>query len=200
MVLTCLATTLAAWPSAVRLPWRIALAMIDAAWILRIDNIWHKTNAMPESVNDRLSGRHEYLFLFTRSPHYRFDHDAPADSPTGPGPTKAYVQQMLERYGVLDVAVGRSVEVGNDVAVTVVWDGVGRDGSPWHEEGLLLLKFDESGDEQVEVDPVALRPPTWSPCLMATTTSSKTQALPTADPSGSTRDTVPHGSSSSTLL
>lgn len=107
---------------------------------------------------------------------------------------------MLERYDVLDVAVGRSVEVGNDVAVTVVWDGVGRDGSPWHEEGLLLLKFDESGDQQVEVDPVALRPPTWSPCLMATTTSSTTQALPTADPSGSTRDTVPHGSSSSTLL
>lgn len=50
--------------------------MIDAGWILRNDNIWHKTNAMPESVEDRLTGRHEYLFLFTRSPRYRFDLDA----------------------------------------------------------------------------------------------------------------------------
>lgn len=60
-------TGFAPYKSLLGLPWRIALAMIDAAWILRIDNIWHKTNAMPESVNDRLSGRHEYLFLFTRS-------------------------------------------------------------------------------------------------------------------------------------
>lgn len=54
-------------------PWRVAFALQDAGWILRNDVIWSKPNAMPESVTDRLSGRHEHLFLLTRSPRYWFD-------------------------------------------------------------------------------------------------------------------------------
>lgn len=58
------------------IPWRVAFALQDDGWILRNEIIWHKTNAMPESVTDRLSGRHEHLFLLTKSASYEFDLDA----------------------------------------------------------------------------------------------------------------------------
>lgn len=58
------------------IPWRVAFALQDDGWILRNHIVWHKPNAMPESVTDRLSGRHESLFLFARSPRYWFDLDA----------------------------------------------------------------------------------------------------------------------------
>lgn len=54
-------------------PWRVAFALQDDGWILRNDIIWNKPNAMPESVTDRLSTRHEHLFLFTKKPRYWFD-------------------------------------------------------------------------------------------------------------------------------
>ena len=57
------------------IPWRVAFALQDDGWILRNDIIWHKPNAMPESVTDRLSTRHEHLFLLTKSRRYRFDLD-----------------------------------------------------------------------------------------------------------------------------
>ena len=57
------------------IPWRVALALQDDGWILRNDIIWSKPNAMPESVTDRLSTRHEHLFLFTKSQRYWFDLD-----------------------------------------------------------------------------------------------------------------------------
>lgn len=57
------------------IPWRVAFALQDDGWILRNDIIWSKPNAMPESVTDRLSTRHEHLFLFTKSPRYWFDLD-----------------------------------------------------------------------------------------------------------------------------
>lgn len=58
------------------IPWRVALALQDDGWILRNDIIWQKPNAMPESVRDRLSGRHEHVFLFSKSPRYWIDVDA----------------------------------------------------------------------------------------------------------------------------
>ncbi len=48
-------------------PWRVAFALQDDGWILRNAIIWHKPNAMPESVTDRLSGRYEHVFLFSKS-------------------------------------------------------------------------------------------------------------------------------------
>ena len=57
------------------LPWRVAFALQDDGWILRNAVIWHKPNAMPESVRDRLSCRHELVFLFAKSPGYWFDLD-----------------------------------------------------------------------------------------------------------------------------
>jgi DNA modification methylase len=56
-------------------PWRTAFALQDDGWILRNAIIWHKPNAMPESVTDRLSGRYEHVFLFSKSRRYWFDLD-----------------------------------------------------------------------------------------------------------------------------
>lgn len=57
------------------IPWRVAFALQDDGWILRNDIIWSKPNAMPESVTDRLSTRHEHLFMFSKSTRYWFDLD-----------------------------------------------------------------------------------------------------------------------------
>lgn len=57
-------------------PWKLAFALQDAGWILRQDIIWSKPNPMPESVKDRCTRAHEYLFLFSKSEKYYFDHDA----------------------------------------------------------------------------------------------------------------------------
>ncbi|OCB56161.1 DNA methylase N-4/N-6 [Mycobacterium vulneris] len=57
------------------IPWRVAFALQDSGWILRNAIIWHKPNAMPESVTDRLSGRYELVFLFSKSRRYWFDLD-----------------------------------------------------------------------------------------------------------------------------
>ena len=58
------------------MPWRVAFALQDDGWILRNAIIWHKPNAMPESVTDRLSCRYEHLFLLAKSRRYWFDLDA----------------------------------------------------------------------------------------------------------------------------
>lgn len=57
------------------IPWRVAFALQDDGWILRNEIIWSKPNAMPESVTDRLSSRHEHLFMLTKSRRYWFDLD-----------------------------------------------------------------------------------------------------------------------------
>jgi site-specific DNA-methyltransferase (cytosine-N4-specific) len=57
-------------------PWRLAFAMQDAGWILRQDIIWHKPTAMPESVTDRCTKAHEYLFLLSKGQKYFYDADA----------------------------------------------------------------------------------------------------------------------------
>ncbi len=58
------------------MPWRVVLELQRRGWIVRNDIVWHKPNAMPESVTDRLATRYEHLFLLTRSPRYYFGLDA----------------------------------------------------------------------------------------------------------------------------
>lgn len=57
-------------------PWRVAFALQDDGWILRSDIIWAKPNPMPESVTDRPTKAHEYVFLFAKSPRYYYDADS----------------------------------------------------------------------------------------------------------------------------
>ena len=58
------------------IPWRVAFALQADGWYLRQDIIWHKPNPMPESVTDRCTKAHEYIFLLSKSPQYYFDHEA----------------------------------------------------------------------------------------------------------------------------
>lgn len=60
----------------VGIPWMAAFALRADGWYLRQDIVWHKPNPMPESVTDRCTKAHEYLFLLTKSERYYFDHHA----------------------------------------------------------------------------------------------------------------------------
>tara|TARA_R100001509_G_scaffold113836_1_gene69025 strand:+ start:2827 stop:3873 length:1047 start_codon:yes stop_codon:yes gene_type:complete len=55
------------------IPWKVAIALQEWGWILRQDIIWHKPNPMPESVKDRFTKSHEYIFLFSKQPKYFFN-------------------------------------------------------------------------------------------------------------------------------
>jgi DNA modification methylase len=61
------------------LPWRLAFALQADGWVLRQDIIWHKPNPMPESVTDRCTKAHEYVFLLAKSQRYFYDADAIAE-------------------------------------------------------------------------------------------------------------------------
>jgi DNA modification methylase len=58
------------------IPWRVAFALQADGWWLRQDIIWHKPNPMPESVEDRCTKAHEYIFLLSKKSHYYYDHEA----------------------------------------------------------------------------------------------------------------------------
>lgn len=76
----------------VGIPWRVAFALQDDGWWLRSDIIWAKPNPMPESIKDRPTKSHEYLFLLAKSARYYYDADAiaePATSAYDPDDAKA---------------------------------------------------------------------------------------------------------------
>lgn len=60
----------------VGIPWMLAFALRSDGWFLRCDIIWHKKNCMPESVTDRPTRSHEYIFLLSKSAKYYYDHGA----------------------------------------------------------------------------------------------------------------------------
>lgn len=64
-------------------PWRVAFALQDAGWILRSDIIWAKPNPMPESVRDRPTRAHEFIFLFAKEPKYFYDSEASKEPASG---------------------------------------------------------------------------------------------------------------------
>ena len=57
------------------IPWRVAFALQQDGWYLRQDIIWHKPNPMPESVRDRCTKAHEYIFLLSKNVKYYYDHE-----------------------------------------------------------------------------------------------------------------------------
>jgi DNA modification methylase len=76
------------------IPWRVAFALQADGWYLRQDIIWSKPNPMPESVIDRCTKAHEYIFLLSKNAQYYFDQDAIAESaafPEGPRNKRPYV-------------------------------------------------------------------------------------------------------------
>jgi site-specific DNA-methyltransferase (adenine-specific) len=67
------------------IPWRVAFALQQDGWYLRQDIIWHKPNPMPESVTDRCTKSHEYIFLLSKSSKYYFDSEAMQQPSVGGG-------------------------------------------------------------------------------------------------------------------
>nr|UMO78528.1 Methyltransferase [Pandoravirus belohorizontensis] len=65
------------------LPWRVAFALQADGWYLRSDIIWHKPNCQPESVRDRPTRAHEYVFLLAKSKTYHYDHEAVREPTAG---------------------------------------------------------------------------------------------------------------------
>jgi DNA modification methylase len=79
------------------IPWRVAFALQEAGWYLRQDIIWHKPNPMPESVTDRCTKAHEYIFLLSKSERYYFDAEAmkePSVEMSRPQSEKRRAQRM----------------------------------------------------------------------------------------------------------
>ena len=76
------------------IPWMLAFALRADGWYLRQDIVWHKPNPMPESVRDRCTKAHEYVFLLSKSPRYFFDADAVTE-PCSPN-THARLSQNVQ--------------------------------------------------------------------------------------------------------
>lgn len=82
------------------IPWMLAFALRQDGWYLRQDIIWAKPNPMPESVTDRCTRAHEYLFLLSKARRYYFDREAisePSSDPRAPGSLRPVRQPHGER-------------------------------------------------------------------------------------------------------
>ena len=90
-------------------PWRVAFALQEAGWYLRQDVIWHKPNPMPESVTDRCTKSHEYLFLLTKSERYYWDAEAMKEEAVG--------QNLHDLTGPGYAAPGQAPNTGNRKAL-----------------------------------------------------------------------------------
>ncbi len=81
------------------IPWMLAFALRADGWYLRQDIIWHKPNPMPESVRDRCTKAHEYIFLLSKSDRYFFDSEAMQEPATGRDPgNKDLHKHVGERF------------------------------------------------------------------------------------------------------
>jgi DNA modification methylase len=98
----------------VGIPWRFAFAMQDRGWYLRQDIIWAKPNPMPESVTDRCTKSHEYVFLLTKNPRYYFDNEAIREpAVTEPKePTAIPYSQHIQKGGKTSQRLGTSTAEG----------------------------------------------------------------------------------------
>ncbi len=91
------------------IPWRVAFALQADGWFLRSDVIWHKPNPMPESVTDRPTKAHEYLFLLTKSERYFYDAEAVKEEAVG--------KTLHDLTGQGYVAPGQAPNSGNRKAL-----------------------------------------------------------------------------------
>jgi DNA modification methylase len=72
------------------IPWMLAFALRADGWYLRQDIIWHKPNPMPESVQDRCTKAHEYIFLMSKAQQYHYDHEAIKEQSTSKSEGKRF--------------------------------------------------------------------------------------------------------------
>ena len=101
------------------IPWRVAFALQSDGWYLRQDIIWHKPNPMPESVRDRCTKAHEYIFLLAKSERYFFDSEAMKESATSnsSGAAASFKRSGSKRaQAIPNQSVGTHREDREDVA------------------------------------------------------------------------------------
>jgi DNA modification methylase len=97
------------------MPWRLAFALQDFGWYLRQDIIWHKPNPMPESVTDRCTKAHEYIFLLSKNQKYYYDYEA-IKEPVSESTTSRLMQNIELQQGsnrVPNKTNGNMKAVGN---------------------------------------------------------------------------------------
>jgi len=92
----------------VGIPWRVAFALQADGWYLRQDIIWHKPNPMPESVTDRCTKAHEYIFLLTKERKYFYDREAIREDPK-PGNDGTIRAIARDRSGPVDIGNGAHI-------------------------------------------------------------------------------------------
>lgn len=102
------------------MPWRVAFALQEAGWYLRQDIIWAKPNPMPESVKDRCTKSHEYLFLMSKSERYYFNTEAIAE-PVTQSTIERLAQPSLDQQHGSDRVPGKTN--GAMKAVPPSWNG-----------------------------------------------------------------------------
>jgi len=95
----------------VGIPWRVAFALQDDGWYLRQDIIWHKRNAMPESVKDRPTKAHEYIFLMSKSGRYYYDAESIKEKSVSGDPRRPYAPGQVDNRGNGHDRGGGSVRV-----------------------------------------------------------------------------------------
>ena len=112
------------------IPWMVAFALRADGWYLRQDIIWHKPNPMPESVTDRCTKAHEYVFLLTKSARYFYDAEAIKEDSADPeGSAKRYAAPFF--VGPKHEAGGYSADGAKHTAGMKSFDGTRNARSVW---------------------------------------------------------------------
>jgi hypothetical protein len=96
----------------VPIPWLVAMALQQDGWYLRMDCIWSKPNPMPESVTDRPTKAHEYIFLLSKQPRYFFDAEAVKEDNASPEQL-AHNLRYAKPYQAYDDRAGETGQPGN---------------------------------------------------------------------------------------
>lgn len=164
-------------------PWRLAFALQDAGWYLRQDIIWHKPNPMPESVRDRCTKAHEYLFLLTKSERYYFGQDAisepiaassverlsqnvdaqtGSDRANGGAKTNGTMKAVTRKSGNIarkpGTARGCPPETGSNVCGSIPWEGSKR-----NKRSVWTIPTESYSEAHFATFPQAL----VEPCILA---------------------------------
>ena len=100
------------------IPWRVAFALQADGWYLRQDIIWHKPNPMPESVTDRCTKSHEYIFLLSKSARYFYDAEAVSEEAVYPGDNRAARKDLRKEIEPLCKDNGSRARTGNPTGDT----------------------------------------------------------------------------------
>lgn len=119
------------------IPWRVALALQDDGWILRQDIIYAKANPMPESVRDRCTKAHEYLFLLSKSPKYYYDQEAIREPCVDNEMANGFRGGAYVNHATFNNAEGGKRKTRGNYITPAGWDtrtGAGGHGS-FHKEG-----------------------------------------------------------------